>query len=270
MFDIEAYRQHLYKMVREQKMSRLTAAGYVSCLERLEDELRPEMSIAAAIQSVCKDTQQGGKYIAAVKKYERDILDAPKSLLYGQDLLDLREKYRQAPIGREPVLPEQTYLRKINRLNNETVRVALRLQVRSGLRIAEIGDLRAEDIEITDEGIKLFVRCGKGRKSRKVDAIKDNYLEQHLKKLLEGKSGTDRAFDYSTSYLKKKATALGIPTHDLRRINSRMRYREQRGNGSGRREARREVQKQLGHVQAATTNAYLGKEWSEENETKQD
>lgn len=264
MFDIDAYRKHLHQLVRAQKMSSLTAVEYIGCLERLDEQINPEMNVAAAIRAVCKDTQQGGKYIAAVKKYERDILDAPKSLLYGQELIDLRRQYRQAPIGREPVLPEQTYLRKINRLNNETVRVALRLQVRSGLRIAEIGDLRAEDIEITEDGIKLFVRCGKGRKSRHVDAIKDEFLEKHLRELLHGKSGADRAFDYSTAYLKKKANALGIPTHDLRRINSRMRYRKQRGSGSGRREARREVQKQLGHAQAATTNAYLGKEWSEE------
>ncbi|WP_338547705.1 hypothetical protein V1225_05105 [Emergencia sp. JLR.KK010] len=263
MFDIEAYREHLYQLVAEQKISRLTADGYVGCLERLDEKIRPDQGIAEVIRELCKNTQQGGKYIAAVKKYERDILDAPKSLLYGQELFDLRKQCKQAPIGREPVLPEQTYLRKINRLNNETVRVALRLQVRSGLRIAEIGDLRAADIEITEDGIKLFVRCGKGRKSRHVDAIKDVFLETHLKELLEGKSGDDRAFDYSTAYLKKKANALGIPTHDLRRINSRMRYRQQRGNGFGRREARRQVQKQLGHAQAATTSAYLGKEWSE-------
>ena len=221
MFDIEAYREHLYQLVAEQKISRLTADGYVGCLERLDEKIRPDQGIAEVIRELCKNTQQGGKYIAAVKKYERDILDAPKSLLYGQELFDLRKQCKQAPIGRGPVLPEQTYLRKINRLNNETVRVALRLQVRSGLRIAEIGDLRAADIEITEDGIKLFVRCGKGRKS------------------------------------------LGIPTHDLRRINSRMRYRQQRGNGFGRREARRQVQKQLGHAQAATTSAYLGKEWSD-------
>ena len=263
MFNIDLYRKDLYRLVRAQKLSRLTAAAYIGCLERLNEHIRAGMSVPDAIRVSCKDTKQGGKYISAVRKYERDILDAPKSLLYGQELIDLRTQYRQKPTGQEPILPEQTYLRKINRLNNETVRIALRLQVRSGLRIAEIGDLRAEDIEITDDGIKLFVRCGKGRKSRHVDVIKDDFLEKHLKELLEGKSGVDKAFDYSTAYLKKKATALGIPTHDLRRINSRMRYREQRGNGSGRRTARREVQKQLGHAQASTTSAYLGKEWSE-------
>lgn len=262
VFDIEKYREHLHNLVAEQKISPQTAAGYVGCMERLDEKIRPDQSVADAIKELCKDTQQGGKYIAAVKKYERDILDAPKSLLYGQELQELRRQYKQAPIGREPVLPEQTYLRKINRLNNETVRVALRLQVRSGLRISEIGDLRAKDIEIAEDGIKLFVRCGKGRKTRDVICIKDDYLETHLKAVLDGKSGSDRAFDYSTAYLKKKANALGILTHDLRRINSRMRYRQQRGKGLGKREARRQVQKQLGHSQASTTSVYLGKEWS--------
>ena len=86
MFDIEAYREHLYQLVAEQKISRLTADGYVGCLERLDEKIRPDQGIAEVIRELCKNTQQGGKYIAAVKKYERDILDAPKSLLYGQEL----------------------------------------------------------------------------------------------------------------------------------------------------------------------------------------
>ena len=73
MFDIEAYREHLYQLVAEQKISRLTADGYVGCLERLDEKIRPDQGIAEVIRELCKNTQQGGKYIAAVKKYERDI-----------------------------------------------------------------------------------------------------------------------------------------------------------------------------------------------------
>lgn len=266
MFDIEVYKSTLYQQVQQQKLSGLTAAGYIGCLEHLEEVLQPGMTVAKAIDEVCKDTQQGGKYIAAVKKYERDILDAPQRLLYGQELIELRKKFRQLPIGKEPILKEQTYLKKINRLSNETVRIALRLQVKSGLRIAEIGALRKKDINFENGEIKVFVRCGKGRKARQVDVIQDKFLEAHLKKLLEGKSESDNAFDYSTAYLKKKAVELGIPTHDLRRINSRMRYRKQRGDGANRREARKEVQRQLGHAHASTTNAYLGTEWSGETD----
>lgn len=263
MFDIEVYTDLLNQQVRAQKLSKLTAKEYIASLHRINDRLTNGGSVAEAIDQLCNGSQQGSKYIAAVKKYERDVLDSPKSILYGQELISLRNRHKQAPIGREPVLSEETYLRKINGLRNEPLKLALRLQVKSGLRISEIGALRKEDIKLENEGIELYVRCGKGRKSRRVTAIKDRYLEEHLKLFLEGKTGGQMLF-YSANYLKKKANELGIPTHDLRRINSRMRYREQRGNGACRRDARRVVQRELGHENAMTTNAYLGKEWSEE------
>lgn len=264
MFDITNFKMVLDKQVNEQKLSALTAKAYMASLQRLDESMTEDSgSVASAIDKICAGSQQGSKYIAAVKKYERDVLDSPKSILYGQELINLRRRHKQASIGREPVLPEQTYLRKINALRNEPLKLALRLQVKSGLRISEVGALRTEDIKVKDGGIEIYVRCGKGRKSREVNSIKDKYLENHLKTFLEGKLEGQTVF-YSTNYLKKRANELGIPTHDLRRINSRMRYREQRGNGACRREARRVVQRELGHENAMTTNAYLGKEWSEE------
>lgn len=264
MFDITNFKMILNKQVNEQKLSELTAKAYVASLQRLDESMTEGSgSVASAIDKICAGSQQGSKYIAAVKKYERDVLDSPKSILYGQELINLRRKHKQASIGREPALPEQTYLRKINALRNEPLKLALRLQVQSGLRISEVAALRPEDIKVNTEGIELYVRYGKGRKSRSVNLINDKYLEEHLKTFLEAKSEGQPMF-YSVNYLKKKANELGIPTHDLRRINSRMRYREQRGNGACWREARRIVQRELGHENAMTTNAYLGKEWSEE------
>lgn len=263
MFDITSFKTILDKQVKEEKLSELTAKAYVTSLQRLNESMTEDSgSVASAIDKICAGSQQGSKYIAAVKKYERDVLDSPKSILYGQELINLRKNHKQNPIGREPTLSEQTYLKKINALRNEPLKLALRLQVKSGLRISEVAALRPEDINLDTEGIELYVRRGKGRKSRRVNMIKDKYLEEHLKAFLQAKSEGHPMF-YSANYLKKKSNELGIPTHDLRRINSRMRYREQRGNGACRREARRVVQRELGHENAMTTNAYLGKEWSE-------
>lgn len=268
IFDIDLFNQKLSVQVKNNKITEETKTYYMACLDAINKKTVGTEDVAKAIDEICKGSKQGEKYISAVKKYERDVLDAPKSILFGTKLLELRQKHKLPSIGIEIKMNEATYLKKINRLNNERLKLALRLQHKSGLRISEIASLSREDI-IFDENneIRVLVRNGKGGKARAVDVNHDEWLFRRLQMHLEPFAEAEKVF-YSSSYLKKKATALGIPTHDLRRINSRERFRNQRGTGESRRSARREVQKQLGHESPKTTNAYLGKEWSEEEEEK--
>ncbi len=267
MIDIEEYKKILEKQKKEKKITAKTAGEYLGLMERLLVELGTKddcKSISEAIIGLSANNEQGHKYIAAVKKYERDVLAAPKSLLYGEKLIYLRQHLKQRPIGRNLELKETTYYHKINALKNEKLKIAYRLQYQSGLRISEIADLRKEDIVLNHDGsMTIIVREGKGGHSRVVDVIVDKYIFNKLTAMVTTLDNREKLF-YSANYMKKKAVEYGIKTHDLRRLNSKIRYREERKKGEGRRDARRKVQNQLGHVKPRITNAYLGTDWEEE------
>lgn len=266
--ELDKYKDMLLQQISAKKISAKTAGEYLSCMERLIIELNGRddcASIVVAITNLSAGTEQGSKYISALKKYERDVLGSPKSLLYGTALQNLRRQFKQKPIGRELNLNESTYIHKINAMRNKRLKLAYRLQLRSGLRIAEVAALKKDDILFNDDsnGITLKVREGKGGKSRDVNVIDDDYLYQNLKEFIEEFPGDTRIF-YSAAYMKKRAVEYGLLTHDLRRLNSKQRYRKERRNGENRRTARRTVQKELGHTKPRITSAYLGTDWEDE------
>lgn len=265
MFNIEVFQEILNTQVRKNKLSKKTALYYIACLKNINnkcgtEDLKPS-HIESAINEICKNNNQGLKYLAAIKKYEREVLGASKIMLYGESLSRLHMKYKIQNSGKEISLPEGTYLRKINRLENERLKLAFRLEHKSGLRISEIAALdKKKDLVFNeDKTITVIVRNGKGRKERNVNVMKDEYLYERLKAHIEG-LGSEEALFYSESYLKKKAGEYGIPTHDLRRVNSRQRYRQEVEDGHTKREAKRAVGKELGHNSPRMTNLYLGGE----------
>lgn len=266
MFNIVVIQEKLEREVEKGNLSAKTNRDYVSCLIHLNEKLHNKASpveLEAAIYDLCKENVQGHKYIAAVRRYEKEVLGAEALLLFGEPLSRLYQRYGNPKLGKEIAHSEDTYFRKVNRLGNERLKLAFRLQFRSGLRISEIAALEKEDILFGDAGrIALNVRNGKGRKSRRVDVVNDLYLYKRLKEHIEELEGHEPLF-YSESYLKKKAVEHDIKTHDLRRINSRDRFRKETQVGSGKRQARRAVSQQLGHEDPATTSIYLGCEWSD-------
>ena len=274
MFNITAAKETFKKNIRCGKLSPQTAEYYVNCLEHLNERLGNKVSpteIESAFYELSKDNVQGHKYLAAVRRYEREVLGSEGLLLFGEPLARLYKQYGEHKLGAELAHGEDTYFRKINRLNNEKLKLGFRLQYRSGLRIGEIAALNKEkDITFGDAGeITLIVRNGKGQKSRKVDVVDDPYLYNRLKAHIESLGEGEVPF-YSESYLKKKANEHGIRTHDLRRINSRERFRNELQEGRTKRAARRAVGKQLGHENPATTSLYLGREWSNEDEESEE
>ena len=269
MFNMDIIQDALNKKVKAGKLSPRTATDYINCLTHLNERLGNKVSpteIESAFYELCKDNVQGHKYLAAVRRYEMEVLGAEGLLLFGEPLSRLYTRYGEHKLGKELAHSEDTYFRKVSRLNNERLKLAFRLQYRSGLRIVEIAALDKKDIIFGDAGkITLIVRKGKGRKSREVDVVDDQYLYARLKAHIKSLGEEEVPF-YSESYLKKKANEHGIRTHDLRRINSRERFRNELQEGSGKRAARRAVGRQLGHENPATTNLYLGREWSENND----
>ena len=129
-FDLQKYEEVLQKQVRKGKLSPKTATAYMSCMERLSEYCirSPDCSLSEAIVGVSGANEQVPKIIAAVKKYERDVMDNPKCLLYGHDLQKLRQDHKQREIGRPLALEEKSYLHKINALRNKKLKLAFRLQ----------------------------------------------------------------------------------------------------------------------------------------------
>ena len=268
MFNIDVIQDALDKKVKKGDLSDKTNRDYLNCLIHLNEKLHNKASPAemeAAVCDLCKGSVQGHKYIAAIRRYEKEVLGSEGLLLFGEPLFRLYQRYGNPKLGKELSHSEDTYFRKVNRLGNERLKLAFRLQYRSGLRISEIASLEKEDV-IFENGssIKLNVRSGKGRKRRRVDVVDDSYLYKKLKSHVDGLNDHEPIF-YSESYLKKKAVAHDIKTHDLRRINSRDRFRKEIQTGSGKRHARKVVGRQLGHEKPATTNLYLGGEWTSSN-----
>ena len=267
MFKIKMFEEILREQVRRKELSVHTMDGYLRCIKKLEKATGNRDGPSAvileeSINKLCQGNKQLAKYITAVKKYERDVLNSSQPLLYGEPLIRLRKKQQTAIKGKNLSYTETTYNHKINALKDVKLKLALRLQKQSGLRISEISDLTKSDIffDENERNIKLRVRNGKGRKARDVHVMHDEYLFDQLKALIEPLENSENAF-YTVAYLKKQAGEHDMETHDFRRINARQRFREEITEGEGRREARSAVSRELGHSKPKITNLYLGDEW---------
>ncbi|MFV0518271.1 MAG: tyrosine-type recombinase/integrase [Aminipila sp.] len=271
MFNIVIFEQLLHQQVRQKEITAKTMDGYLRCITQLEIRCNNKdgpsaVIIEEALNKLSQGNNQLAKYIAAIKKYEIDVLNSPKLLLYGEPLMRLRAKKRKLiSSGKKLSNSESTYTHKINAIRDTKLKLALRLQKQSGLRVSEVSDLTKHDI-IFDEpsrSITLKVRNGKGGKARTVNVMRDDYLYDGLIVFIEPLDEQEKIF-YSSDYLIKKAGEYNIKTHDLRRINSRQRFRGELDEGATRREARTEVANELGHSLPKITNVYLGDEWKEE------
>lgn len=271
MFNLDIFTDKLDKLVRQKKISEKTMEYYISCIDKLETKCAgsdesPAVVIENAIKAVCKDNKQMSKYVAAVKKYEREVLGCSKILFYGEPLERIRLLQPVASQGKKLSHSELTYSHKINGIRDKKLKLAFRLQKKSGLRVDEVASLRPEDIVFSDsdKSIILGVRNGKGRKSRVVNVPPDEYLFNMLKDRV-AELGLGESLFYTAAYLKRKAYEHGMETHDLRRINSRERFREELIEGATRREARSAVARELGHEDPKITSSYLGGAWKGED-----
>lgn len=161
-------------------------------------------------------------------------------------------------------IDDDSIRRKINALRNLKLKLALRLQLQSGLRVKELAELRKEDLTFNEDGtIELYVRKGKGdkenkEKPRNVKVREDKYLFEKLKELTQKDPGGNRLF-FTEYYIRHKAAEYGIETHDLRRINAQERVNDFIKQGLKRKEAKEIVKNELGHTNIKMTNIYLNR-----------
>lgn len=165
------------------------------------------------IEEDIKDRKQLSKLFCGIKLTDIEFADLydVKKLIKSEN--EKMNKYKRSN-------QEQFKLRKIqntiNRLKNNRLKIAYRLQLISGLRIDELSNLKENDISVKNGKILVNVREGKGGKSRKVECFEDKWV---LTKLLELEPRKTGKLFYSPSYMKNMATKLNFVSHDLRKAD---------------------------------------------------
>jgi integrase/recombinase XerD len=157
----------------------------------------------------------------------------------------------------------------VEKNNTTSIRewMVIDLLTSTGIRVAEAADLRCGDINAGYGQSSVYVRNGKGRKSRTIEVPES--LKRHLKRFLSWKITREEAIGYDDyvfqgqrgqwsaqaiqQVTKKFLKALGLyepgkSVHALRHSYAVELYRKDRDL--------RAVQKQLGHASITTTQIY--------------
>jgi len=149
----------------------------------------------------------------------------------------------------------------INRLKNKRLKIALRLEEISGLRVSEIEKLSKKDICIESLSQRMVIRVseGKGNKERYVKCLPDNWVLKNIINLQERKNG--KLF-YSANYTMAQARQrCDIHTHDLRKVFANVKI--DNNVSSNRKE---ELQDDLGHIHKSKTyKKYIGRDINDNN-----
>ena len=151
-----------------------------------------------------------------------------------------------------------TIKRKVNVCNDPKLKYAFRLAMVSGLRVAELADLEADDLKFndSDQTIWVNVKNGKGGKGRVSNCLEDNYLYQHLQEYVKNVPSGEKLF-YSESTMRRYAWKHGMEMHDFRRIFANLLKRKLESEGLGKEKIKEEVQNRLGHARFSNTKRYL-------------
>lgn len=123
-------------------------------------------------------------------------------------------------------------LRRINKIDNKSYKLAYRLTFAAGLRISETAALRKDDIEfLKDNKIKICIRKSKG-KNYPVDQLtmEDPFLYDELKDYISQMKENENLF-YKTNTLEVKASKIGFMPHDLRRAYAQIIFSENKHLG---------------------------------------
>lgn len=276
-FNIEIFKEYLNKEIRLRRMKRSTADVYVRKLQALNDSLPEDYTCADLADRIDYLSERSGHsmariYINAVKKYESGVIGSKGICLYGEALSELYRKYPRKGVV-ELRHAESVYRRKVNAIPNRDMgyKLAFRLQMASGLRVAEVAKLQKRDLQIEEEPMQVQVWNGKGGKDRLVTMLPDPWLQNRLREYMKDAEADEHVFA-DVRKLKAYAQGMNMKTHDLRKIYARTLFRTLREEGQTMAQARKEVSRQLGHsgtYAGEITNLYLGKEWTYGRKQKQ-
>jgi integrase len=199
------------------------------------------------LKKYCEENIKHRKEISNLKNaieilIDRNVIEDENYLTILEEQQKIKPKHKRKV--EEPLKLRNT-LNSINRLKSKKLKTAYRLQIISGLRIAELSNLEKKDIRIDEENnIYIYVKNGKGNKNRIIRCLKDDYVLKNLKNLKENKKGK---LLLSRKYMMEKARKINFHTHDLRKTNIKIIYLNTTENSV------EKMQQQLGHVEGTKT-----------------
>ncbi len=174
-----------------------------------------------------------------------------------EDEKKINKIYKSKPDRR--AIPKQqfkvlSFWNSINNCRNVKHKLPFRLNCLIGARIDELSNIRKSDITFLEDGrIKVFLRKCKGNKERTIVTImKDEYVYNNLKELLENKKDDEKVF-YSKDYLYKIAKKHNFINHDLRKTCIQTIYYKCDEDKNTTVEL---IQSYLGHVKNSNTYKY--------------
>ncbi len=149
--------------------------------------------------------------------------------------------------------------RTVNQIDNPKLKYAYRLALISGLRVSELGALKASDLHFNDSDGKIIhvdVKHGKGGSNGCVECLPDAYLYEHLQKFT--KEHPEGNLFYSEAHMRKEADRLHLECHDFRRIFSQQLCSKLKAERDlEQKEINAAVQERMRHKRFSTTKRYL-------------
>lgn len=254
---LHTYKQHLEKAGYAPN----TIKQYMSCMDTLKQAGIYEDSTSQEVyDAINTDDRKGNTklmYLKAVTEYEKGVIGKANSMLNSALRFRLAAENKDDALGKTPKKSVKAYRNIITRCERTATRVALRLQLESGLRAGEISALTPRKITMREGHIWLKVDPQKTEYGRNVKVFDNPVLYEELTEFLKEKAPDDTLFP-SAQTLYDYMISKGGASHDLRRHNARLRYIEQRIEGEGKEAALEEVGRQLGHKDLDNTIRYLG------------
>lgn len=249
-----------FKSYLQENLNKNTAKTYFSAVNMLFKDLNfkklneiPPDLILKRVQNLdnknkVSAVKNGLKYL---KMYD-DSLNLPPEKAFS----DILHHKRNHVKSKGKKVDFDLMQRKVNAIRNKKLKLAYRLASISGLRVSELSDLEAGDIQFNEDGtINVTVKHGKGGKSGIVKCLKDNYVYDNLKRFCQ-EQDKGKIF-YSESYMREKANALGMQMHDFRRAFANLKKMECMNAGATAYDANGMVQEALRHSRFSTTKRYL-------------
>jgi len=251
-----------FKEYLESKYCKNTAAKYYSsvknALKDLDFSSLNDIS-EGYIKNKMQNTRTKNKF-SALKNGLKNLHEFDSDLQLPEETVfkEMAAHKRNWVKSKNKKVDVDTIKRKVNAGCDPKMKYACRLAMVSGLRVAELADLKAKDISFNDNTkiIYVSVRNGKGGRSRESQCLKDPYLYNHLKDYVEQLPPSEKLF-YSESTIRRYAWKNGMEMHDFRRIFANLLKEQLQEEGLGKEDIKNEVQKRLGHARFSNTKRYL-------------
>lgn len=174
--------------------------------------------------------------------------------------LEERKNTKKYHKNKKEVLKLKNVENSINRMKNIRNKLAFRLQMISGLRIAELSNIEYDNIRVTKEGRLLInVINGKYSKDRLINCLPDKWVLNHLIDLKPKNNG--KMFN-SKEYLMKLANRLNFQSHDLRKVYAQTFYYNSLESPK---DTLKLLAENMGHSNVKETYVYLNREINEYN-----